>query len=733
MTHQKILTSKENIISDYINSGATLLALNGKIPVLKEWSKTEYNPNASAVDYPNNYGYLLQEDDLIIDYDPRNDRTEGKQAYQNLVNYVGEAFDTYTVRTGSGGLHVYLKKPKGFLVTEILPKEEYPQFSGLEFKSIGRQVVCPGSIHPETKQEYTIEWKKPSDPRMQAPEKLLELIKKEFKLPGIDTKGEGLGSFTDDDQTINRFVEYLNKITGAIEGSGGDLHTYKTACRGRDFNLSPNKCFELMLKYFNPKCIPSWEEKDLWTKVRSAYSNNKDIQGKWNPQADFDIPDLPDNIKRAPIFERDKNGMPKKMLRNVISFINLPDNPLYNLLRFNLFTNTIEFKDRAPWHRTEKVSWSDEDAIQFKAWLSDEQSFEIQTSVIHEAALTVASRNSYHPIKNYIESLEWDGKSRLDNWLSEYCGVEENNYTKAVGQKVLLAALSRLYVPGTKFDYVLVIEGKQGIGKSTLVSTLGKYWYGDIIIDPTNKDTVDALRGKWIIEISEMECAKREVTALKRFISCVSDRVRPAYARNTEDFPRQCVFVGTINPEIGRGYLKDPTGNRRYWPVYVESVDFVRFREEIDQIWAEAYQVYKSGKFSLYLDTKELQDYANQQVDERFEADPLEEIIENYLSETKLDKITTRQIMTDCLLLPISKLDKLFQGRIACAMNRIGYENKLVRVEGKVSRCYVKKNASKNNEVNQKLTKKLEEQPKSERGLNTETVCSDTSLNIMDI
>ena len=297
----------------------------------------------------------------------------------------------------------------------------------------------------------------------------------------------------------------------------------------------------------------------------------------------------------------------------------------------------------------------------------------------------------------------------------------------------MLAALSRLYVPGTKFDHVLVIEGKQGIGKSTLVSTLGKYWYGDIIIDPTNKDTVDALRGKWIIEISEMECAKREVTALKRFISCVSDRVRPAYARNTEDFPRQCVFVGTINPEIGRGYLKDPTGNRRYWPVYVESVDFVRFREEIDQIWAEAYQVYKSGKFSLYLDTKELQDYANQQVDERFEADPLEEIIENYLSETKLDKITTRQIMTDCLLLPISKLDKLFQGRIACAMNRIGYENKLVRVEGKVSRCYVKKNASKNNEANQKLTKKLEEQSKPERGLNTETACSDTSLSTMDI
>lgn len=695
MTEQKkeqTLISKRDIIADYLSIRTILIPLNGKTPVEKEWTKTQFSEETTPEDFEGNYGVLLEEDDLIIDYDPRNDKTEGKSAYQNLVNYVGEAFDTYTVRTGGGGLHIYLKKPKGFHVVNSLPLDEYPQFSGIEFKTFGRQVVGPGSIHPDTKELYRVEWKRPSDERMEAPQKLLDLIKKEINIKGLDLQGVGLGSFTDDNQSVGRYVEFLNNSTPAIEGQGGDLKTYQMACRGRDFNLSPQKTFEVLLKYYNPRCIPSWEEKDLWVKVKSAYTNNKDIQGKWNPQADFDIPDLldlPENIRNAPIFERDKQGMPKKMLRNVISFMMLEDNPLYDLLRFNLFTNSIEFKDRAPWHATDGKCWSDEDAIQFKVWLSN-QSFEISVNIIHEAALIVASRNSYHPIKNYLEALEWDGTPRIHNWLSEYCKTQENDYTKAIGQKVLLAALSRIYNPGTKFDYVLVLEGPQGIGKSTFVSILGKYWYGDILIDPYSKDTVDALRGKWIIEISEMECAKREVTALKRFISCVSDRVRPAYARTTQDFPRQCVFIGTINPENGRGYLKDPTGNRRYWPVYLEAIDFVRLRSDIDQIWAEAVQVYKKGDFKLYLDTKELQDFARKQADERFETDPIEEVIGNYLVDTNRERITNQEIMTDCLMMSVSRLDKFFAGRIACAMNRLGYAYKLARYQGRTQRCYVK-------------------------------------------
>lgn len=687
--------TKEEIIADYLSIETTLIPLKGKVPTLKNWTSLEWNENQKPSDFSGNYGIKLEEEDLVIDYDPRNDHSEGRRAFQNLVDYLQMPFDTYTVRTGSGGLHVYLKKPIEFKIRETLynanTKEGDINFSGLEFKSYGRQVVGPMSVHPETDKLYEIVWKKPSDDRMEAPEELLELIKRdENELKGIDLTREGMEAFSDDDQTVGRFVDYLLTAPPAIEGSGGDLQTYKIACRGRDYNLSPQKVFELMINYYNPHCVPQWEDKDLWVKVKSAYSNNKDIQGKWSPQLDFDIPDVPEHVKKLPAFIRDKQGNVLSRLSNVLLFMELKGNPIEGLLRYNLFTRSIEFKSRAPWHYTEVLSWSDEDAIHFRAWLSDAQKVEVNPSVVHEAALLISMRYAYHPVKDYLESLKWDGVKRLGNWISTYCDAEENIYTRAIGEKVLLGAISRIYEPGEKFDYVLIIEGPQGVGKSTLVNILGKYWYGDIIIDPHNKDTVDALKGKWIIEISEMECTKREVNALKSFITRRSDRVRPAYARNTMDYPRQCVFVGTINPEHGKGYLKDTTGNRRFWPVYVKNVDFQRFRKDIDQIWAEALHVFKTGKYTLYLDSKELEQFAERVVSERFEADPFEDVIGNYLYETKLDIITSQEIVQDCLMMPISKFDKFLSGRIACAMHRLGYANTTRRIDGRPTRCYTR-------------------------------------------
>ena len=724
---KKGLKSKEDIIAEYLANREILIPLNGKTPLSKEWSKTEFNSNWTPQDFAkSNYGFVLQEDDLIIDYDPRNDDTPEKSAFQNLVNYVGEAFDTYTVTTGGGGYHVYLKKPIGFSVRERLDNNEYPQFAGIEFKTIGRQVVGPGSIHPVTRREYKVSWKSPADERMEAPAKLLELIKKPNIIEGIDTVGEGLGSFTDDDQTVSRFVSYLNQQQPAIEGCGGDLKTYQMACRGRDFNLSPKKNFEILLKHYNPRCIPCWEEQDLWAKVKSAYKNNKDVQGKWNPQAAFDVT-IPEGLKKAPIFERDSRGIPKKMLRNVIAYMQLENNPLYELLRYNQFTRNIEFRTRAPWHFTDGNSWSDDDAIQFKAWLSANQSFEITTNLIHEAALNVAMQNAYHPVKDYLEALEWDGAPRLKTWLSEYCSVPESDYTKAIGEKVLLAAVSRIYQPGAKFDHVLILEGPQGVGKSTLVSILGKYWYGDVVLDPHNKDTVDALKGKWIVELSEMECAKKDVTSLKRFISCTTDRVRLAYARTSQDFPRQCVFIGTINPENGRGYLKDSTGNRRYWPVFVRAIDYIRLREDIDQIWAEALAKYKTGNVKLYLEDKRIQELALKEADERYESDPMEDTIADYLYNTGRETITDQEIMVECLMLPASRLDKYFAGRISCAMNRLGYIKGSSRIKGRIQRCYRKRKGSE-----------FVFKP-HERGLGslyeetTETSSSETSSKSLDI
>jgi predicted P-loop ATPase len=699
-------TSKEDIIADYVAAGFTLINVAGKVPTNKNWQQTEYNMFATAQDFPGNYGVKLNAETLVIDYDPRNDKTEGRRAIKNLQEYLGGiAFDTYTVVTGGNGLHIYLKKPPEIAVVNTLYKErknrkgevisiEYPEFSGIEFKSLGRQVIGPTSIHPETKKPYKIAYRRPSY-IMQAPDKLIELIKKSG-IAGIDTTKTAMDHYDDSEQAVQRFKYFLSTHPPAIEGDGGDTHTYKTACRGRDFGLSPQKVFELMWTFWNPKCCPPWDENGMWTKVKSAFENNSDIQGKWNPQTDFKPVQKKEVI--ANHFDRAANGSIKKTLHNICLLFSLPTSPLKDLLCYNAFTENIEFRDVPPW-RSEvdnRTGWSDEDAIQMKYWLSSTKMIEVSTNLVHEAALKVAMDNVIHPVLEYLENLEWDGIQRIKYWLRDYAGVEDNDYTRAISEKVLLAAVTRIYKPGTKFDYVLVLEGAQGIGKSTIAHTLGGKWFGDITLDPHDRDTIDALRGKWIVELSEMECTRREVNALKRFISCTSDTARLAYARTAKEFPRKSIFIGTVNPEAGRGYLKDSTGNRRFWPVEVTKADFDGLRRDVDQLWAEAVATYKKGNVKLYLEDVNVSRTANAEANKRYEADPWEDVILDYLTKTEKEYTTLMDIVDNCLLIPHSKLEKSHRVRIHTVMQRLGWTNGIKRVDGKVLRCFAKNKESIN-------------------------------------
>ena len=701
--------SKQDVVADYVASGYTLIKVSGKVPIDKAWQQTEYNMFQTADDFPQNYGVKLTPDLLVIDYDPRNDVTEGKQALQNLIKYLDNfVFDTYTVITGGNGLHIYMTKPPEISVTENLYKckkdkdgniisEEFKEYSGIEFKSVGRQVIGPLSIHPETNRQYKIAYHKPSY-RINAPAKLLDLIKRTDKIVGIDPTKTALNKYTDDEQSVQRYKSFLKAHPPAVEGDGGDTHTYKTACRGRDFGLSPQLVFETMMFNWNNKCLPPWSDTELWVKVRSAFENNQDTQGKWNPATDF-----APIVSAPPVgvlnFDRNaKTGEVKKSRHNVACFMRMNESPIYNLLRYNLFTENIEFVGKAPWHseNDNRRGWSDEDAIQFAFWLSEEKIYEANIATVHEAALKIAMDNAYHPVINYLDNLRWDGIPRIHNWLTDYAGAANNPYVQSVGEKTLMAAVARIYEPGIKFDHVLVLEGEQGIGKSTLVHTLGKNWYGDIIIDPHNKDTIDALRGKWIVEISEMECTRREVNALKRFISCTSDTVRLAYARTAKEFPRKSIFIGTINPEMGRGYLKDSTGNRRYWPVEIIGVDFDGLKNDVDQLWAEAVAKYKKGGAKLWIEDKNVRNLAAAEANKRYEGDPWEDIIEEFLESRKepnglvKEYVTAQEILDECLLIPHSKIDKIHRNRVTIVLGRLGWKYSNRRVEGKQLRCFIK-------------------------------------------
>lgn len=664
-------SNRDSLLLNYTDAGYTLTPLNGKIPLVKEWVKTEYDPFLSPEDIKGNFGVVLQDDDVIVDVDPRN-FPKGENSLSRLIDDLGvekTEFLTFTVKTGGGGLHLYFKKPK-----ELKIRGSLKDYRGIEFKTKGQQIVGAGSIHPETHKAYEVK-KCPFKPKT-APKQLLDLIERQ-DIELSDSNKTPI--FTDSEQNILRYIKFLQSCPPAIEGEGGDTLTFKTACRGRDFALSAYKTFELMAEYFNPRCTPVWELDDLRKKVENAYSYNYDIVGKHTATSDFEkvltleedtIGEHEEDLK----WDVSNNNTIKPTIRNVVNYLLCKEYPLLGILQFNEFTGDIVFVKPSPWHNGKKLgTWTDSDAIQFKYWLSRVRGFNVSTALCQEAIIIAAEKFKYHPVREYLKSLEWDGVKRLDNWLSVYAGVEENEYTRAVGCKTLVGAVARVFNPGCKFDQMLVLEGEQGIGKSTLISILGGQWYGDVSITDTDKDTIDAMRGCWIVEVSEMVCSRKvEADKLKSFLSKATDRVRLAYRRNAEDYPRQSIFIGTINPE-DNGYLKDPTGNRRFWPVYCTKINFQKLKDDRDQLWAEAVSRYFKGE-KLYLDKTEVQIMAHTETEKRMFKDPWLDVIEEWMNKKDVETgkiryiVTAKEILEECIGLSISRVGQRELSRISHIM-----------------------------------------------------------------
>jgi predicted P-loop ATPase len=591
MTDQKIKS-----ISFYLSNGYALTPLcvykpgdkyyDGKKPISKAWQHTAYD---AFFECDGNYGVVLQDDDLIVDDDPRN-YVPGVDSLSELMHDLGVEFKTRMVRTGSGGLHYYFKKPATTAVSGLLKK-----YHGIEFKTKGQQVVGAGSV---TNDAYVVV----NDmPVMDAPAELLALIarKQDVAIRKSDKKIE----FTSDQQTQDRFISYVKQCPVALEGNRANTF-YIVACHGRDLGLELNITSQLMITQYNPRCTPPLPAEEVFIITQNAYKYAKNDAGNMSPKADFG--ELAETLDDTAVsgWEQDKNNRLKPTFRNVINVLSLPNTEMTGVFTFNEFSCAVEFARPAPWHKIETpYAWSDNDGILFREWLSMNYSFAPAVSEIHEAVVAIAKRTTYHPVKKYLQSLKWDGIKRLDTWLVHHLGAADTIYTREVGQKVLCAAVRRIFTPGEKFDYLMVLEGAQGQGKSRLCKALGKQWHIGLKLDPYNKDFVDYMRSKWIVEIEEMDVAsKAETQAIKAFLSRDNDRCRLAYARTTNDYPRQCIFIGTYNPIDGEStYLKDPTGNRRFWPITCgeEPIDVEIFESIVDQLWAEAVTKAKDEKLFL--------------------------------------------------------------------------------------------------------------------------------------
>lgn len=331
------------------------------------------------------------------------------------------------------------------------------------------------------------------------------------------------------------------------------------------------------------------------------------------------------------LLEMDRSGLVKNNLRN-ITLIFQHDPALRNIV-FNQLADGMEIKGEVPWKHPARF-WRDADDAQLISYV--DAHYGAFSARNYELAITkVTDDRSYHPIREFLDALpEWDGTVRAERLLIDYLGAEDTAYVRAVTRKTLCAAVARVQRPGIKFDNILVLNGPQGIGKSTLVSLLGGDWYSDSlsISDMNDKTAAEKLQGFWILEIGELAgMRKADIDKVKAFISRQDDKYRASFGRRVTPHPRQCVFFGTTNSE--KGYLRDVTGNRRFWTVKVpggtERHPWHLNHEEIQQVWAEALAYVERGE-KLYLDAN-LEKEAQAEQKDAMEQDDREGLVRAYL------------------------------------------------------------------------------------------------------
>jgi predicted P-loop ATPase len=286
---------------------------------------------------------------------------------------------------------------------------------------------------------------------------------------------------------------------------------------------------------------------------------------------------------------RRKSGEAYGDERNVlVALEHCPD--LAGLLRYDEFRDIIEFDRAPPWaeHVLIGSAWSDAHRIELQIYLQKSGIQVTRPSVVQDSVIVAASRKAYNPLRDYLKGLCWDQVPRLDTWLQRYLGADgDPRYLRAVGRAFLIGAAKRGYFPGTKMDNVLVLEAGQGRGKSTAVRILSKGWTTDYMPDLHSKDAAVQIQGTFLNEFSELAALHRaDLESLKGFLTRSIDRYRPPYGRNAVERPRQCSFIGTTNLNE---YLQDETGGRRFWPVRCRAIDTDALRNDVDQLWAEAF------------------------------------------------------------------------------------------------------------------------------------------------
>lgn len=665
---------------------AAISSILPAIPLDKYKQPTVFNwQNAKVGDYPaaGDHGYVLSEDYICLDFDVKNYPT-GRDMLSELWSAYLHYAPTFAVKTPRNGYHFYFKKP-----ADVKLRVKQDKFPGVEFRSTGQQMVAPGTETlkgPNTERGYY---------EVLVDHEIVDIPAE--LLAALDRRGDAVTEGISNGSLLSKeqFERECRVMPPAISGQGGDNATRDLAYRGRDLGLPEDVTYQVMSLEWNPLCVPPWEEYDLLKKVQNAYKYAKNAAGSAAPEAKFK-PDLTVVPPPAPTaeatnaasinaFQRSKQrdgvkptgldtgkaGALKNTQANV-TFILTDDAAWKGKIKYNEFSSELEFTERPVWRENQLnvgVGLTKRDIAFLQVWFSNTARLEVAD--IKLVSALEAAATPYHPVRNYLDALRWDGKPRLDRILIDTAGVTDDNvYTRAVGKNLLLAAVKRIYQPGIKHDYVPVFEGRQGIKKSMWIQCLAGEWYSSSELVRGDKDTYQNLRGRWFVELPEINAVfnKQDFAWLKGIITNSTDVYRASYGFKSQAVPRESVFIGSINPSSTGEYLKDEE-NRRYWPIVTGEFDLARLERDRDQYFAEAVARVRKGEQHWL--TREEEAVARQEQEKRREKDPWQELAGSWLCEKT--EVTPMQVWA-YLGITAGHVNSHHRGKLYALMRSMDFE-----------------------------------------------------------
>jgi predicted P-loop ATPase len=373
---------------------------------------------------------------------------------------------------------------------------------------------------------------------------------------------------------------------------------------------------------------------------------------------------------------------PQPIIANVM--IALKHAPQWDgVLGFDSFTHRTVALRPPPWAIGDNAwcprPWTDRDDILATEWLQHHE-IVVGVETTQRGVEAVAMASSFHPVLDYLDGLTWDGRKRLSGWVSRYLGAEPSDYIGAVSRCTLISAIARIKQPGCKVDTVPIIEGPQGIRKSTAIRTLGGQWFTDEISDFGSKDAAMQADGAWFIEIAELDAmSKAETSKVKAFISRTTDRYRPPFGRRVIENKRPSVFWGTTNSET---YLKDDTGARRFWPIEAGRIDIDALARDRDQLFAEAATAYRNGE-PWWMKGSAVEQDARAEQSDRYVADPWQDPIARY-AELHHD-LSINEVLANVFGVAVEDMDQRIQNRVSACLRQIDFERYRKRVPGRTS------------------------------------------------